>query len=118
MLSAFGEGCTVAVDRSGYSAPVPTESPLIAPCSSTWGDAGTQKKGDRLPLVAHAEEQAALRRIIGLREQGRGARKIAAALNEQGANPRSGKPWTPENVATILRRLERWEAAGVDALAA
>jgi hypothetical protein len=53
-----------------------------------------------------------------LREQGRGARKIAAALNKQGTNPRSGKPSTPENVATILRRLERWEAAGVDALAA
>jgi hypothetical protein len=93
--------------------------PRIAPCSSTWGDGGAgNRKGDRSQLVPHVDEQAALKRIIGLREQGRGARKIAAALNEQGANPRSGKPWTPENVATILRRLERWEAAGVDALAA
>ena len=69
-------------------------------------------------MVPHLDEQAALRRVIRLREQGRGARKIAGALNEQGTNPRSGKPWMPENVATILRRLERWEAAGVNALAA
>ena len=76
------------------------------------------QKGDRSPLVAHADEQAALKRIIRLREQGRGARKIAAALNEKGTNPRNGRTWTPKNVATILRRLDRWEAAGVDALAA
>jgi DNA invertase Pin-like site-specific DNA recombinase len=76
------------------------------------------RKGDRSPLVAHPDEQAALKRIIRHRKQEKGARRIAAALNRQGANPRSGKPWTPESVAAILRRLERWEAAGVDVLAA
>src|SRR5262249_39974062 len=29
----------------------------------------------------------------------------------------SGKPWAPEGVAAILRRLERWEEAGGAALA-
>ena len=68
--------------------------------------------------MAHAAEQAALKRILRQRKQGKGARKIAAALNEQGTNPRNGRTWTPENMATILRRLDRWEAAEVDALAA
>jgi hypothetical protein len=82
-------------------------------------DGGTEnRKGDRSPLVAHADEQAALKRILRHRKQGKGARRIAASLNRQGANPRSGKPWTPESVAAILRRLDRWEAAGVDVLAA
>ena len=76
------------------------------------------RKGDRSQLVPHLDEQAGLRRVIRLREQGREARKFAAALNEQGTNPRNGRTWTPKNVATILRRLDRWEAAGVDALAA
>ena len=54
-----------------------------------------------------------MRRIVALREDGLGARRIARALAEDGRNPRSGRPWTPEGVASILRRLERWEAAGV-----
>ena len=75
------------------------------------------RKGDRSALVPHADEQTALGRIIRQRKQGKGARKIAAALERQGPNPRSGKAWTPESVAAILRRLERWEAAGVQATA-
>ncbi len=70
-------------------------------------------KGDRSKLRRHTEEQRALRRIVALREDGLGARRIAKELAQDGPNPRSGRPWTPEGVASILRRLERWEAAGV-----
>lgn len=77
----------------------------------------TTAGGGRLELVPHAAEQRVLRRIVGLRDRGLGARRIAAELNRRGANPRSGKPWAPEGVAAILRRLERWEEAGVAALA-
>lgn len=72
--------------------------------------------GDRRELVPHAVEQSALARIIELRDAGMGARRIAGAL--PGSNPRSGQPWTSNSVASILRRLERWEAANVDPLAA
>jgi DNA invertase Pin-like site-specific DNA recombinase len=82
-------------------------------------DGSTENRGgDRSELVPHTEEQAAMCRIVNHREQGKGARRIAAALNRQGPNPRSGKSWTPESVAAILRRLDRWESAGVNPLAA
>jgi site-specific DNA recombinase len=82
-------------------------------------DGSTENRaGDRSELVPHAEEQSALRCIVLHRKQGKGARRIATALNRVGANPRSGNTWTPESVAAILRRLERWESAGVDPLAA
>jgi len=74
--------------------------------------------GDRRELVPHDQEQAALARIVELDHAGDGARRIASALNADSSNPRSGKPWTPNSVAAILRRLDRWEAAGIDPLAA
>ena len=87
----------------------------------------TTAGGGRLELVAYAAlerrgqgaaEQRVLRRLVALRDQGLGAtRRIAAELNRRGVNPRSGRPWAPEGVAAILRRLERWEEAGVAALA-
>lgn len=76
----------------------------------------TNAAGDRRPLKPHAAEQRALAQIIELRDVGNGARRIARAL--QGPNPRSGQPWTYNSVASILRRLERWEAAGVEPLSA
>lgn len=82
-------------------------------------DGGTENRsGDRAELVPHAEEQEALRRILRQRRAGKGARRIATALDRHGPNPRSGRAWTPESVAAILRRLERWERAGVEPLAA
>jgi DNA invertase Pin-like site-specific DNA recombinase len=66
-----------------------------------------QQKGDRRPLVPHAEEQRILERISALRDAGYGARRIARNLNENGRNPRGSKPWTPENVASIVRTMER-----------
>jgi len=81
-------------------------------------DGGTEnRKGDRSELVPHTDEQTALDRIIRQRGEGKGARKIAASLERQGPNPRSGKAWTPESVAAILRRLKRWDDAGVQATA-
>jgi len=77
----------------------------------------TVKAGDRSEFVPHPAEQTVLRRILRLRRQGNGARRIASALNVQGPNPRSGNPWTPSGVASILRRLERWQRAGIELLA-
>lgn len=73
-------------------------------------------RGDRRPLVPHADEQAALARLVELRDAGQGARRIAKALGN--INPRSGQPWTVASVSSILDRLDRWEAAGVDPMAA
>lgn len=81
----------------------------------TAGGGVENRAGDRSALVPHTEEQAALRRLVALRESGLGARRIAAQLGEP--NPRSGQPWTADSVASILRRLERWERAGAAPLA-
>ena len=82
-----------------------------------WRSAGggiENTSGDRREHVPHPVEQAALTRILRLRKKGLGARRIASTL--KGPNPRSGKPWNPSGVASILRRLDRWEAAGVEPL--
>jgi hypothetical protein len=43
---------------------------------------------------------------------------VAATLNHEGVeNPRSGT-WTVAGVVSILRRLDRWERAGVEPVAA
>jgi DNA invertase Pin-like site-specific DNA recombinase len=79
--------------------------------------AATTAGGGRQELVPHAAEQTTLRRLVELREGGLGARRIAKALNLEGVNPRNLRAWAPEDVSRILQRLERWEAAGVEALA-
>ncbi|NNL85584.1 MAG: recombinase family protein [Myxococcales bacterium] len=63
---------------------------------------------DRSPLVAHDEEQAVLRRMLALRDEGLGARRIARSL---GVSPRTGRPWTPSGVQKVLRTAERRRAA-------
>jgi DNA invertase Pin-like site-specific DNA recombinase len=74
----------------------------------TGDGAPEQTKGDRRPLVPHEGEQRVLHRIRELREAGHGARRIARALQAEGiSNPRSGRPWTPPNVGTLLRTMER-----------
>jgi len=59
--------------------------------------------------VSHPEEQRVLERIQALRAGGAGARVIARKLNTEGLdNPRSpDKPWTPTNVGTLLRTMDR-----------
>ena len=68
-----------------------------------------QQKGDRNPLVEHRAEQTVLQRIEALRAGGAGARTIAKQLNEERlCNPRAPKrAWTPSNVGTLLRTMER-----------
>jgi DNA invertase Pin-like site-specific DNA recombinase len=76
------------------------------------------QKDDRRRLVPHPGEQAALQCLLQLREDGLGARRIAATLNQEGVeNPRSGT-WTVAGIVSILRRLDRWERAGVEPVAA
>ena len=71
-----------------------------------------QRKGERELLVEHAAEQRVLARIRELREGGKGARKIARTLGAEGIeNPRSGVDWKPENVASLLRTMERRDEA-------
>ncbi len=71
-----------------------------------------QTKGDRKAMVPYPAEQRVLRRLRKLRKKGMGARTIARALEAEGLkNPRSGSPWTPSNVGSILRTLERRDEA-------
>ncbi len=49
-----------------------------------------------------------LRRILELRAQGLGPRRIANTLNSGDvANPRSGRPWHYGSIKAILRTLKR-----------
>ncbi len=59
-------------------------------------------------LVPVEEEQRLLRRILELRSQGLGPRRIANTLNSGDvANPRSGRPWHYGSIKAILRTLKR-----------
>ncbi len=61
--------------------------------------------GDLLPVPVEA---TILARIMALREQGKGARKIATTLNGEGrVNPRTRKPWTHGTLQHVIRRIER-----------
>jgi site-specific DNA recombinase len=69
------------------------------------------KKGDRRRLVECDEEQQQLAALLRARKRGLGARRIAASLNRRfKTNPRTAKPWSPELVASLLRRLEKSSA--------
>jgi len=84
----------------------------------TASGATTTAGGGRQELVPHVAEQTTLRRLVALREQGLGARRIAKALNLDGPNPRNGRAWAPEDVSRVLQRIERWDAAGLGPIAA
>jgi DNA invertase Pin-like site-specific DNA recombinase len=62
-------------------------------------------------LVPTRREQGVLSRILALRAEGLGARRIVAALTEAGIpNPRTGRPWNLGTLRAILRSHDR--AAG------
>ena len=59
-------------------------------------------------LAPDEEEQAVLRRIVELRQQGVSVRSIAAALTEAGYRTKRGTTtWHPTTVARILARERR-----------
>ena len=58
-------------------------------------------------VVPDAAEQETLNRMLALRAEGMGAKRIAVALNEDGGtNTRTGRPWTHGAIQAILRRIE------------
>lgn len=64
--------------------------------------------GDSRRLVEHPKEQRILRAMLELRGQGKGAQRIAQALNGMATpNPRTGRPWNYGTIAAILRTVDR-----------
>jgi site-specific DNA recombinase len=61
-------------------------------------------------LVPNESEQLGLAKMVRLRAEGLGLRKIAAALDAAGVKPRSGSLWHPGSIARILRRAEQGTA--------
>lgn len=67
--------------------------------------------GDRSRLLPYEPEQRILRRMMELRRQGKGPRRIARVLNEAGLkHPRTGRIWSFNLVQGILRSAERRES--------
>src|SRR5690606_3723937 len=68
----------------------------------------TVEKGERRPLVLHEPEQELLASIQTLNRAGKGPFAISSHLNRFGIlNPRTGRPWSPGGVATILQTASR-----------
>lgn len=72
----------------------------------------TLAAGDRSPLVPHKTEQTLLNKMLKLRADGLGPRRIARDLNDKElVNPRTGRPWSFGQVQGILRTAERRQKA-------
>lgn len=65
---------------------------------------GFQLAADGLHLEPHPLEHPALVRILELRREGLGGRKIAATLTAEGHKPR-GSAWNPGNLQTLADRV-------------
>jgi hypothetical protein len=66
-------------------------------------DRVTLAAGDRRSLIQHEPEQELLAHMQTLQEAGKGPFAISTHLTRSGVfNPRTGRPWTPGGVATIL----------------
>lgn len=71
-------------------------------------DIPKEQRPSPMLLTEHPAEQAVLAFMLDLREAGKGPRRIANALNENGGgNPRTRSPWTFGNVQNILRAYDR-----------
>lgn len=68
-------------------------------------EAGIMAAGDRSQLLPHPDEQPILEQIKALAKKGLGVRRIAAALP---SNPRTGQPFRPRTVESILATERRW----------
>jgi DNA invertase Pin-like site-specific DNA recombinase len=76
--------------------------------SSEHPDSVTAVAGDRSKLVPCAPEQLVLSKMMELRRQGLGPRKIARALNEASIlHPRSNRPWKFNQIQGLLRTALR-----------
>ncbi len=68
------------------------------------------ERGKRIPdvreLVEHPEEQRQLATMVALRAAGLGAVRIAKTL---GVSPRTGAPWNPSTLRSVLATVERRE---------
>lgn len=62
-------------------------------------------------LLPNPQEQEGLQLILALRKTGKGRRRIAAALNERGIATKTGTAWSPQAVASILRRVTAYRPA-------
>ena len=60
-------------------------------------------RGDRRPIRKDPHEQRTLRRILAMRADGLGARRIAGHLNASSTISRTGRPWSRGTVESILR---------------
>lgn len=71
-------------------------------------------KGVKL-IEPNKAEQRILKMIVSMRDEGMGVCRIANALNskKRTQNPRTGNPWTPTNLAQIIRSFDRRNALGV-----
>ena len=65
---------------------------------------GFQLAADGVHLEPHSSEHPVLIRILELRREGLGGRRIAAALISEGHQPR-GAAWNPGNIQTLADRL-------------
>ncbi len=65
---------------------------------------GYDLSADGETLILNPSQQEGLRFMLTLRAAGKGRRKIAAALTAQGFATKTGAPWSPQAVGSILRR--------------
>ena len=65
---------------------------------------GYQLMADRVHLEPHPVEHPTLIRILDLRREGLGGRRIAATLTAEGHKPR-GSAWNPGNLQVLANRL-------------
>jgi len=56
-------------------------------------------------LLANPEEQMGLQLIVELSESGLGRRRISSELSRRGIPTKTGTPWSPQAVGSILRRI-------------
>ena len=76
--------------------------------SSEHPDSITAVAGDRSKLVPFASEQLVLSKMMELRGQGLGPRKIARTLNDASIlHPRSNRPWKFNQIQGLLRTALR-----------
>lgn len=65
-------------------------------------------RGDKRPLVAHFEEQKAIRKLQRLQNQGVSVRAAVHKMAKM-KNPRTDRPWTASSIQSIYKRLDRWD---------